>query len=362
MNFEEYKTIINTYLDTYPDDRIDICTTNRLQAALDEEAVGKEISKEILDKIEISSSLTITIYYPKITLKNELNKQHTIYDVYLRILFPTGVIKLGRTTYTKEEIDVGYVHSHVRAGVFDYLQDFCTGGNETPINKILRKIVRGDYNDFETLIQSFIVETERMIRVESLTGGPFIRFSNVGNQLDNMPLTLKVTNLRYIPHDCIIDFIDYYCSLGLDNFYYDGRCWQLDATDTEFVTRVTNAAKSFKGTKNKKSLFQTYYLSSGLYYAKSINRISNFVEGNPTSWSWKGKKLHLKEIKEDNKEVVVENTLLKKEYLDIVYTFLLTLINGVYADRKFKDSIKERAYKIKSLLFKKLRSQNQDSL
>ena len=123
MNFEEYKTIINTYLDTYPDDRIDICTTNRLQEALDEEAVGKEISKETLDKIEISSSLTITIYYPKITLKNELNKQHTIYDVYLRILFPMGTIKLGRTTFTKEEIDVGYVHSHVRAGVFDYLQD-----------------------------------------------------------------------------------------------------------------------------------------------------------------------------------------------------------------------------------------------
>lgn len=362
MNFEEYKTIINTYLDTYPDNRIDICTTNRLQAALDEEAVGKEISEETLNKIEMSSSLTITIYYPKITLKNELNKQHTIYDVYLRILFPMGVIKLGRTTFTKEEIDVGYVHSHVRAGAFDYLQDFCTGEGETPINKILRKIIRRDYNDFETLIQSFIVETERMIRVESLTGGPFIRFSNVGKQLENMPLILKVTNLRYISHDCIIDFIEYYCSLGLDNFYYDGRCWQLDATDTEFITRVTNAAKSFKGTRNKKSLFQTYYLSSGLYYAKSINRTSNFVEGSPVSWAFKGKKLYLKELKEDNKEVVVENTLLKKEYLDIVYTFLLTLINGVYADRKFKDSIKERTYKIKSLLFKKLRGQNQDSL
>lgn len=362
MNFEEYKTIINTYLDTYPDDRIDICTTNQLQAALDEDAVGKEISGETLDKIKISSSLTITIYYPKITLKNELNKQHTIYDVYLRILFPMGTIKLGRTTYTKEEIDVGYVHSHVRARVFDYLQDFCTGNNETPINKILRKIVRGDYNDFETLIQSFIVETERMIRVESLTGGPFIRFSNVGKHMDNLPLTLKVTNLRYVLYDCLIDFIEYYCSLGLDNFYYDGRCWQLDATDTEFVTRVTNAAKSFKGTKNKKSLFQTYYLSSGLYYCKLKIDQSNFVEGSPVSWSWKGKKLYLKELKEDEKEVVIENTLLKKEYLDVVYTFLLTLINGVYADRKFKDSIKERAYKIKSLLFKKLRGQNQDSL
>lgn len=362
MNFEEYKTIINTYLDTYPDDRIDICASNYLQAALDEDAVGKEISGETLDKIKISSSLTITIYYPKITLTNELNRQHTIYDVYLRILFPMGIIKLGRTTFTKEEIDVGYVHSHVRARVFDYLQDFCTGENETPINKILRKIVRGDYNDFETLIQSFIVETERMIKVESLTGGPFIRFSNVGKQLDNIPLTLKVTNIRYIPYDCIVDFIEYYCSLGFDNFYYDGRCWQLDATDTEFVTRVTNAAKSFKGTKNKKSLFQTYYLSSGLYYCKLKIDQSNFVEGSPVSWSWKGKKLHLKELKEDNKEVVIENTLLKKEYLDVVYTFLLTLINGVYADRKFKDSIKERAYKIKSLLFKKLRGQNQDSL
>lgn len=362
MNFEEYKTIINTYLDTYPDDRIDICASNYLQAALDEDAVGKEISGETLDKIKISSSLTITIYYPKITLTNELNRQHTIYDVYLRILFPMGIIKLGRTTFTKEEIDVGYVHSHVRARVFDYLQDFCTGENETPINKILRKIVRGDYNDFETLIQSFIVETERMIKVESLTGGPFIRFSNVGKQLDNIPLTLKVTNIRYIPYDCIVDFIEYYCSLGFDNFYYDGRCWQLDATDTEFITRVTNAAKSFKGTKNKKSLFKTYYLSSGLYYGKLSDGSSNFVEGSPVSWSWKGKKLHLKELKEDNKEVVIENTLLKKEYLDVVYTFLLTLINGVYADRKFKDSIKERAYKIKSLLFKKLRGQNQDSL
>ena len=125
---------------------------------------------------------------------------------------------------------------------------------------------------------------------------------------------------------------------------------------------VTNAAKSFKGTKNKKSLFQTYYLSSGLYYCKLRNAATNFVEGSSAGWSFKGKKLYLKEIKEDNKEVVVENTLLKKEYLDIVYAFLLTLINGVYADRKFKDSIKERAYKIKSLLFKKLRGQNQDSL
>lgn len=367
MTFEQYKTIINAFLDFYPDDRIDLRISHPdLQVALDKDAANETIDENLRQNISSIGyvAMTITVYYPEIVVATEDGRQsHTIYDVYVQHIFPAVEMKLGRSTYTYNEVNVGYRHSHVQIECFTHMSYFCTGSSSTPYNVIKEQIRSGDYHDFSLLIQSYIITVERMIKVESASGGPYIYMDRIGKSGNSRPLSVTPVKdhawqaLAPVIRNKIADFIEYYCSFGLDSFYYDGKCWQLDCSDTEFITKATRVAKTFKNFHNI-SLWEYYaFFFAGLYYNMS-RPLYTVKEGSPVEWSFKGTNPRIKIISEPDfkAETVV---ILSSTVLNMLYSFLINFINSYYANAEIhKDSLRSRACKIKAALISEIRVQN----
>ena len=358
LTFKQCKTILDTYLDFYPDDNIDI---NILDHELKED-LDKNADEGILipdDKLYYSSGfpiLEITTYYPELTLTNDRGLQHTIYGVYFRTSFPNCEMTLGRNIFTNDEVRSGYIHSHVlKAGSITALKRFCRGNSDTPINRIINKILHNEYTDYGLLIQSLIIETERMIRIESNEGIPYISFTEIGKDVVSSPIEVIPTKSRIISgreRDSLIKFIKYYCSLGLDKFYYDGRNYQLRASDSEFITRVTKAAKKYKYIKNS-LLCRVYYIKGLYYYNSNSNVTVSPSPGTKVDWAFKGERPVIK-ILNYEEDVVREVSILNIDYIGIIYNYLLNLINGVYATDKYKDCYCSRIRKIETENIKKL--------
>ena len=381
MTLKEFIIVKNSYLDFYPEDRIDIQYHNDiLKQDMQDYEAGKEIDKEDLRYIRNLSSedLSIIVYYPSITITNEYGKTHTITDVYVKISFPYIEIQLARTSYTQEEVNVGYIHSHNHKGVFKCFSRFCIGDSTYPVGVAEAKVMdfhNADYNDYykdltdeecekyKLLVESLIVETERILDVESIGGVPYIEMSTI-KQGAKSPVPIFVDKNMYdeslintYSEKCterIKKFFLYYCSLGLDKFYYDGRCWQLDCSDAEFITRVTAAAKSCKYVKKKTELFTFKSYQKGLYYEPKTNNY-NLKDGVEVNWTFKGKTPTIKIFNGDKDNKVERKEILRPEILTRLYIFLLNIINGVYANNeKYKDCLHSRAYKITHTLLKSL--------
>lgn len=359
------KTTIDTYKDFYSEDRLDV---NIHSFELNDNlAKGCTLDTE---EVKGFTYFQCTVYHPEITITNENGVSHKITDVYVSVSFPSLEIALGRTSYTSEEVAVGYIHSHVHSGnYFNQMNDFCTGAMDTPINKIKRLIKNfdGTNDELTTLISSFIIEVERMIRVESLEGGPHIRMSAIHRGITGegkFPITLTAdqtlplnitrgVKATYIKD--IRDFFMYYASLRLDSFYYDGHNWQLSCSDNEFIHRVTRVAKIYKNTRTKSNLFENALCVDGLYYADNSLSYHHHIHPNTyTSWQFKGQVLKVI-VKNPSKQKNIEMCrILNDNIISALYNFLLNIINSVYANNKYKNSFHARTYKVTRALVKSL--------
>lgn len=355
------KTVIDTYKSFYADDKLDVVVFSPILR-------DYLTKKDSLDDTPLSciAAFECTVYHPELTITNEKEKTHTITDVYVNVSFPDLNIELGRTSYTPEEEAVGYIHSHVHTGnYFAYMNSFCTGIEDTPINVIKKHIRKFDVkkDDLSILISSFIIEVERMIRVESLEGGPYIKISTLRKGVGNFPITLQINNIlplsitrniRIGYKKDIQDFILYYASLRLDSFYYDGQNWQLSGSDAEFIRRVTKVAKVYKGLRTKTSLFINALYADGLYYDNT--KISTYRIHPNTYASWRFKNQVLKiTVKDSSENKGIEKCkILNPQIIEVLYNFLLNLINSVYVNYKYKDSLHSRAYKVTRALVKQL--------
>lgn len=355
-----YKTVIDAYKEFYPEDRLDI----KIFDPDLKEHIDKD--KDYCD-LAITNCMSCTVYYPKITLTNENNESYDITEVYVRVYFPSLTICLGRTSYTKNEIRVGYIHSHVHRASFYNLSEFCTGNSNTPIN-IIKNIIRNpmpelkDNNEkFKLNIESFIIEVERAIKVESIDGGPYIKFSEVkeGACVNNDPIFIEPVYTRlasiygikcnYISD--IKDFFLYYASLRLDTFYYDGHNWQLKCNDYDFIKRVTKVAKVFNKTRKKTALFIPVLHSNNNFYYNTRNNGFRLTGRSYTTWSFKDQILKITCI-DDVKEKIERKYILNLNIIGRLYVFLLNIINSVYANEKYKDSIHSRTLKVTRTLIK----------
>lgn len=373
MTVQQYSIIINAFLDFFPDDRIDIQYTPyfpELEKYIADYSEGKEIPENILQQINNLGvgAVQIITYYPSITLTNENGNTHTITDVYVKTSLPELDIYLTRTSYTQAEVNVGYTHSHVPSRHMGDFALFCTGSPDTIINRIKSNVItqvsysninkeRFDINNFTNAVTAFIIEEQRILDVESLDGIPHIKMSLISNG-SNETIPISVEIKHYISlysaygrnRSDIANFIKYYLSLQLDDFIYDGRCWQLDCSDAEFISRVTRVAKTCKYVYKKEALFEDVIVKDGLYYEKSRN--NNSLRNSETHWTFKGNKLPIKII--GKQETLHYKRILKRPIINYLYELLLNLINGIYASRKFKDCMHSRIYKITSKYLKQM--------
>lgn len=367
MTFEEAITIVNTVLDFYPDERLDLHVCSSMQELLDKEADGEALSEEEKSLIENEYNVMYAIvYHPKITITNKYGATHKITDVYTRMTFPHFGLQLARTSFSPEEVASGYVHSHVQKGDFFNMHSFCLGNSSTPVNVISSRIEallsQPDHSSQEHLdqlslnVEALLVEVERALKVESKDGGPYIFFSDIVKDKKPQPYFCSTEYAAYevsstSKKEKLAELIKYYCSLGLDTFYFDGKSWQLDATDAEFVVRLTNAAKAMKSMRAAKYYNLKYYVN-GLFYDTAYT-LKNVIQGKHSSWQFKGQLQEL-HINYTDERQLMPVSVLKNYYISGVYAFLINYINAFYANPS-KDNILSRGHKIATSLIRALR-------
>ena len=127
----------------------------------------------------------IMIHWREVTVANEKDESIVIWGLY-GIVFITedGMLwqkpVFNRSTYNIEQFSSGYVHSHIHSKTFQsprVCREFsipCFGFG--PINSTMDAL-RMDYDI--NMWRMFVWELDKMVHVESLTGGPYFRISSV---------------------------------------------------------------------------------------------------------------------------------------------------------------------------------------
>lgn len=134
----------------------------------------------------------IIIHWDKIVITNENDSTHDIFNLYAKVgvspMGRYGCVGLIRSTFTKDEALSGYVHSHVVRAQDGYVKFETPCFGTGPIKNTMTSLAR-DYD--EDLWRLFFVELDRFVRVESLTGVPYIRMGSIVARQSN-PYRLNV--------------------------------------------------------------------------------------------------------------------------------------------------------------------------
>ena len=127
--------------------------------------------------------LELTTYIPSITITNTTGQSHIITDVYVQFCFNLYYKKLesvylARTSVTSDEVQSGYLFSHIDGGQPGrWCSNFCYG-SDNPIS-ILNKALKD--NKSISFTEYFLLFRE-YLNWESLEGKPFNYIGNIGNK------------------------------------------------------------------------------------------------------------------------------------------------------------------------------------
>lgn len=379
--FDRLQSIYDTFTDYYGESNIDYTPipslyemykrvkevfTNPILDNYDVASFTYYISCKILDCYQTYNKIFVKWNTVKVT--NEYDESITIKDLYAKIVIKNydGVITsdgvmLTRRTYTQEQWNSGYSHSHLPhfnsrtwKGDFGYP---CLGSG--PLIGTLSTL-RREFN--LNLWGLFVYELDKYVRVESVEGVPYIRLNQVTGGRNIIDLdTIFPSNITWndvytggLLHDIMSKFIKYF--IGKKDFkvsYRNGR-WILGESYLDFSIKISNYFINFvndyiKRTKHNWVLnalindhIVIYYnIKDGKLYdteEKSLELPSDAVESddyytldsNP-QLEFKGEIVPLRVLKEkssqDNK-VLLLNTL----YIMGIIRSITILINTKYGN------------------------------
>lgn len=280
----------------------------------------------------------ILVYWPRVRVTNENDKYIDITDLYAKIrLNNDGTIPwedrgflLNRTSYTSEQFDRGYMHSHIShipIENFTIFQPPCLGRG--PILNTINTL-KSDSDSINWML--FCQELSMYVTVESLHGVPYIRLETVGSRDDSYMYNTFSEFSSYgfdrraqalknnYGNDAIKDFYKWYIEKGhLKLGYRDGRFVQ----GMRFVDYMLDISNSFIDWVNSKHqnnptpdwLFQNSTLWRGTVTDNGICRDSSETNRRARDYSryvgsyvltFKGERKNLAVV-DNNSESTVEH-------------------------------------------------------
>lgn len=305
--------------------------------------------------------LKITIYYPEVTITNEYDESIDIYDTYVRFYINSygnfvdyGGIAMNRTTYTENQWNSGYIHSHARPLDRNNIEMFmscCLGTG--PINNTIEYL---SCNNDEDRWKLFCVELDNYIRTESLSGGPYIRMDSANssarefgdifeknefvyvNNRGNMFLLIPDYEGVNLHLTYLKEFIKYILNSKKLKFKYVNDSYTIGMSYTEFMLTMSDLFIDWVN-KNNGTLFNTD-LSRLLYkgvlnkriihnntiYPKTSITNHNNSEGSPVL-DFKGETKYLKIIKSDDSQDLL---ILDGRVAMQILTCVLNVLNYKY--------------------------------
>lgn len=265
--FDRLQSIYDTFTDYYGESNVD-CTpipslyemykmvkevfTNPIFGNYDTTSLTGYIMTKILNCYQTYNKIFVKWDTVKVT--NEYDESITIKDLYAKIeirssdgtMTSEGVM-LTRRTYTQEQWNNGYSHSHLPRFISrTYRGEFnspCLGSG--PILTTSQSL-KSEFN--LDLWGLFVYELDKYVRVESVEGVPYIRLNQVTGghtiiDLDNIFPSNIIWNNVYtgeLPRDIMSKFIKYF--IGKKDFkisYRNGR-WILGESYLDFSIKISN--------------------------------------------------------------------------------------------------------------------------
>jgi hypothetical protein len=311
-----------------------------------------------IDRIisRIAPLFTITVYFPNIRVTNEYGRFVDITKLFTRttIMWDGELVdkfQINRSEYTSSQFSSGYKHSHtysLDSNSIQALEQFtppCLGSG--PLNTTIATLKnRTDY----TIWRLYCHEMDEYLKVESISGGPYIRLEEIGK----LNLFLNTVSIEsaichrddvsvpdYLTTDEFKLFINDFIKSGLIKFVHhdNGVALAMSSLDfwimaSNFYIKWFNSHKdSFrKGIVNQAStmypLRKAVIRGDKVYFGNFYSTGTEF-EGI-TLFTFKGKDVKLHIIDDDSN--IEDNTtlLLHHTFIRALLYAIMRVINYLY--------------------------------
>lgn len=285
----------------------------------------------ILTKNNIINNVLSNIYikFDKVKISNESKKSYIINGLICKIeLTLYGTIQrflFARYKSTVLEYNLNYCHSHTNVNRNYRFESCCLG--EGPLIETLKRM-RDSFSCNDNLIKLFCIELEEFTQVESIAGGPYIRFENLLPKTDDIKTNFLAYN-SYRLNNILKEFQDY-LEIYLHEMTYVSINNKI-ALGMPFVDIIVFVTNKFIDYHKKNDFDYTSYVLkvnlhvSGYSLFDNSNRTSN-IPANIVVCEFKGEPLYLTQIEEAYNYTTILNPCL----IDILITNLLIKLNIKY--------------------------------
>lgn len=315
----------------------------------------------------VNSRITIYVWWPEVTVTNENDRSTKIQDLYARIVvqmdgripYENHGFLLNRATYTSQQFQRNYMHSHISnipKDNFTMFQPPCLGTG--PIRNTIASL-KNESDD--ALWMLFCEELSMYVTVESLTGRPYHKLEDITAD-DTRRLTeyydYYPTNspnfIGVLNKEKVMEFIKYYLSNGHLSVSYRQGEYQPSLPYYDYIIDVSNCFIDFYNeklssiTRNLERMYNMgllneVYISNRMFLTKgnrslSPNSMVRMYEGKSVL-TFKGKEIKV-HIIIDNTDEVPASTVVSQNFAMYVLYSILRTIN--YRYKNGKNRIKNR--------------------
>lgn len=306
----------------------------------------------------------ILVWWPRVTVTNENNRSIDITDLFAKVTIDLdGTIPweyhgftLNRSSYTVEQFNSDYCHSHVCGIPFRNFRDFldpCLGRG--PIIATINTLKHG-FDNITWLL--FCQELSMYVTVESLGGGPYRHLEYIGRRNEcheyNDYQWGPNTNITRWPDDLEIkDFIVYYLENGHLTLNYRDGSFIPGMSCYDYIIDISNALVDFLNQKNDSALVNRYYNFSALtklfvadrkFYSMGYSNVRDYLNyvGSPVC-TFKGEEKTLVVTNNNDTSEVAETVVINYALAFGILSNILRVINYRYANKYDTNGSQEKA-------------------
>lgn len=284
---------------------------------------------------------TILVYFPKVTVTNEHNESIEITQLFIRTRVTSmgtiwGPFDMTRGEYTLGQIRQGYIHSHcVGIPPEGSFAGCCLGTG--PIRHTISLLTQ-DFDEDRWNLYCF--ELSEYVKVESLSGIPYNSLRNVVNSRYSPRVITPTYNLSQrvaIPERLRNFWLDYISTYELPLNFCNGN-YSLAIPPITFFKDITYKYIKYLNPTEEASIEEILRccpgdFRRGVYVNNTFHDYSNVVNSTtPTGegtfvCNFKGRRICRHIITELPTQENPRDVLLRPEYIDVLLTRTLFLIN-----------------------------------
>lgn len=334
----------------------------RLEALYSENTLNRWGSSDLRTVIAINlTDMFILVRFPEVTVTNENDRSIVIWELYAKVKINSqgkniGGFTLNRSEYDKFQFKNNYLHSHVSNIPVGNLQEFqppCLG--DGPIRNTI-SLLNAEFD--EARWQLFCLELSKYVTVESLTGVPYKRMEQLGennySKQDSNWLSLTNDNVpvyRNMSSGILHNFIKWFLGRNKLKFYYNGG-WNISMSylsivillSNEFIEwyneqyREGNVLATFEDFLKEGSLIRGIIKDNRIY--KNTKRRTPRQEYDRyvgrTVCVFKGETVNLviRDLEEAVEESDNDSTFLNLHIVEFIYKAIIEVINFEYGNIK----------------------------